>query len=50
MSECKIFDNKKFAEMNCVGGKKLSAKEKLPKGKFAKFLLQNPIGLELAET
>ena len=47
MSECKIFDNKKFAEMNCVGGKKLSAKEKLQKGKFAKFLLQNPKGLTL---
>jgi hypothetical protein len=50
MSECKLFDDKKFAEMNSIGKKKFSAEKKFRKGKFAKFLLQNPIGLELAET
>ena len=36
MSECKIFDNKKFAEMNYVGRKNL-----VPKISFKRGSLQN---------
>jgi hypothetical protein len=49
MSECKLFDDKKFAEMNCYG-RKIKCRREVYVRKVCKIFIAKPEGLELAET